>query len=198
MDELNGIFKNLPNLTTVDRQLIERAYLRASQAHEGQLRKSGEPYMVHCVAVAQTLSELKLDAAAISAALLHDVVEDTDITLEDLETEFGEEVSNLVDGVTKIEQLPTGVDNMKGGKAGSREAEYLRKTFLAMGSDIRVILIKLADRLHNMRTLGYLSPERQRRMARETLEIFAPLANRLGIWQMKWELEDLSFRYLNP
>lgn len=198
MDELDGIFKNLPNLTPVDRQLIERAYQRASKAHEGQLRKSGEPYMVHPVAVAQILSELKLDAAAISAALLHDVVEDTDITLDDLETEFGEEVSHLVDGVTKIEQLPTNVENMRGGKAGSKEAEYLRKTFLAMGSDIRVVLIKLADRLHNMRTLGYLSPERQRRMARETIEIFAPLANRLGIWQMKWELEDLSFRYLNP
>src|SRR5215470_4585551 len=114
MDELEGIFKYLPNLTTVDRQLIERAYRRASSAHEGQLRKSGEPYMVHPVAVAQILSELKLDAAAISAALLHDVVEDTDITLDDLETEFGEEVSHLVDGVTKIDRLPTSVDKMKG------------------------------------------------------------------------------------
>src|SRR5260221_3270483 len=139
-----------------------------------------------------------MDARAISAALLHDSVEDTPVTLDDIESQFGIEVARLVDGVTKMEQLPTDVEAMKGGKAGNKESEYLRKTFLAMGSDIRVVLIKLADRLHNMRTLGYLSPERQKRMAKETMEIFAPLANRLGIWQMKWELEDLSFRYLNP
>ncbi len=196
--ELEAIFKNLPRLTPTDRQLIEHAYQFASKAHEGQLRKSGEPYMIHCVAVAQILAELRMDAQTISAALLHDVVEDTPITLDDLETNFGIDVARLVDGVTKMEQLPTDVEHMKGGKPGNRESEYLRKTFLAMGSDIRVILIKLADRLHNMRTLHYLSPERQRRMAHETMEIFAPLANRLGIWQMKWELEDLSFRYLSP
>jgi GTP pyrophosphokinase len=192
------IFKNLPNLTLSDHQMIERAYQRAAEAHEGQTRKSGEPYLIHCVAVATMLSELHMDAPTISAALLHDVVEDTPVTLEDIEKEFGAEVAKLVDGVTKIEKLPTNVDKMRGGKAGGRESEYLRKTFLTMGNDIRVILIKLADRLHNMRTLGYLSPEKQQRMARETMDLFAPLANRLGIWQMKWELEDLSFRYLNP
>jgi GTP pyrophosphokinase len=196
--ELEPILKHVPKLTASDRQLVERAYDFACKAHEGQKRKSGEPYMIHCLAVAQMLAELRMDAQTISAALLHDVVEDTPITLDDIEQKFGIDVARLVDGVTKMEQLPTDVDGMKGGKAGSRESEYLRKTFLAMGSDIRVILIKLADRLHNMKTLGYLSPDRQQRMARETMEIFAPLANRLGIWQMKWELEDLSFRYLEP
>lgn len=196
--ELEVIFKNLPKLSTVDEQVILRAYERAAKAHEGQLRQSGEPYMIHCLAVAQILSELRLDAEAISAALLHDVIEDTNITLEDLETEFGIAIARLVDGVTKMDKLPTDVEGMKSGKAGNREAETLRKLFLAMGNDMRVVLIKLADRLHNMRTLGYLPPDRQRRMARETMDIFAPLANRLGIWQMKWELEDLSFRYLNP
>jgi GTP diphosphokinase / guanosine-3',5'-bis(diphosphate) 3'-diphosphatase len=196
--ELEAIYKHVPRLTTPDRQLIERAYEYASKAHEGQQRKSGEPYMMHPVAVAQILADLRMDAQTISAALLHDVVEDTPITLDDLESNFGIDVARLVDGVTKMEQLPTDVQRMKGGKAGNRESEYLRKTFLAMGSDIRVILIKLADRLHNMRTLGYLSPDKQERMAHETMEIFAPLANRLGIWQMKWELEDLSFRYLSP
>ncbi len=196
--ELDTLLKTSTKLGPSDQQLIQRAYEFACKAHEGQTRKSGEPYMVHCVAVAQILSDLRMDAQAISAALLHDVVEDTPVTIEDIENSFGLDVARLVDGVTKMEKLPTDVDAMKGGKAGGRESEYLRKTFLAMGNDIRVVLIKLADRLHNMRTLGYLSPERQRRMARETSEIFAPLANRLGIWQMKWELEDLSFRYLNP
>ncbi len=196
--ELESILKYVPKLTPPDRQLVEKAYHFACKAHEGQTRKSGEPYMIHCVAVAQILAELHMDAPTIAAALLHDVVEDTPITLEDLEVQFGIEVARLVDGVTKMEKLPTDVEAMKGGKAGSRESEYLRKTFLAMGSDIRVILIKLADRLHNMRTLGFLAPDRQKRMAHETQEIFAPLANRLGIWQMKWELEDLSFRYLEP
>ncbi|MEP7289976.1 MAG: bifunctional (p)ppGpp synthetase/guanosine-3',5'-bis(diphosphate) 3'-pyrophosphohydrolase [Chloroflexota bacterium] len=198
MEQLEVIFKNLPKVSNSDHQMIEKAYQYACRAHEGQTRKSGEPYMTHCVAVAQMLSELRMDSHTISAALLHDVVEDTPITLEDIEDEFDIEVARLVDAVTKMEQLPTDVSAMKGGKAGSKESEYLRKTFLAMGSDIRVVLIKLADRLHNMRTLGYLSPERQKRMAHETQEIFAPLANRLGIWQMKWELEDLSFRYLDP
>src|SRR5579859_1634331 len=196
--ELENIYKAVPKLAPADRQMIEKAYHFACHAHEGQTRKSGEPYMMHPVAVAQILAELHMDAQAISAALLHDVVEDTPVTLEDIEIQFGIDVARLVDGVTKMEKLPTDVENMKGGKPGSRESEYLRKTFLAMGSDIRVVLIKLADRLHNMRTLGYLAPDRQRRMAKETMDIFAPLANRLGIWQMKWELEDLSFRYLNP
>src|SRR5689334_2809551 len=196
--ELDNIFKAVPKLPLADRQMIEKAYNFACKAHEGQTRKSGEPYMIHPVAVAQILAELHMDAKVISAALLHDSVEDTPVTLDDIEAQFDIEVARLVDGVTKMERLPTDVESMRGGKAGNKESEYLRKTFLAMGSDIRVIMIKLADRLHNMRTLGYLSPEKQKRMARETMDIFAPLANRLGIWQMKWELEDLSFRYLNP
>ncbi len=196
--ELEALFKSLPKLTPPERLLIQRAYDLASKAHAGQKRQSGDPYLIHCIAVAQILADLHMDAQTISAALLHDIVEDTPTSLDDLESTFGIEVARLVDGVTKMEKLPTDIEGMKGGKAGSRESEYLRKTFLAMGTDIRVILIKLADRLHNMRTLGYLEPDRQRRMAGETMEIFAPLANRLGIWQMKWELEDLSFRYLNP
>lgn len=196
--ELDPIFKNLPALTPVDRQFVIRAYQRAFKDHDGQKRASGEPYIVHCLAVAQILSELRLDPPTLAAGLLHDVVEDTSTTLEALESEFGIEVSRLVDGVTKLDKLPTDTAAMRGGKAGNREAETLRKIFLAMGNDIRVVLVKLADRLHNMRTLGYLSAEKQIRMARETMEIFAPLANRLGIWQMKWELEDLAFRYLNP
>lgn len=192
--ELDVLLGSLNNLSPVETTLIERAYRRAEQAHKDQRRKSGEPYFTHCVAVAQILAELNMDACTIAAALLHDTVEDTRLTLEDIEREFGVEVARLVDGVTKMEQLPTQVS----GKARDREAEFLRKTFLAMDNDVRIVLIKLADRLHNMRTLGYLSPERQREVAQETMDIFAPLANRLGIWRMKWELEDLSFRYLNP
>src|SRR5215468_4739750 len=169
--ELKKILEAVPKLSISDREMIEKAYNFACQAHEGQTRKSGEPYMIHCMAVAQILSELHMDAQAVSAALLHDVVEDTPFTLDDIENQFGIDVARLVDGVTKIERLPTDVDAMKGGKAGDRESEYLRKTFLAMGSDIRVILIKLADRLHNMRTLSYLAPDRQRRMAKETMDI---------------------------
>ena len=168
---------------------------KAEQAHEGQVRKSGEPYFTHCVAVAHILAELHLDAEAIAAALLHDVLEDTDITREELENEFGHDVSRLVDGVTKLTNLPFKPDN---GRRTLRELEYIRKMLLAMGDDVRVVLVKLADRLHNMRTLGYMPPEKQKRTAQATLDIFAPLANRLGIWQFKWELEDLSFRYLNP
>lgn len=199
--ELEPIFKNLPKLTVVDQDFIVKAYTTAREAHGNQLRKSGEPYMVHPVAVAIILSELRLDTRAVAAALLHDVIEDTGISLEDLEAMFGEEVAQLVDGVTKMDQLPTEPEQPAKGsgyKPASRDAETLRKLFLTMGDDMRVVLIKLADRLHNMRTLGFLPKDRQQRMARETMDIFAPLANRLGIWQMKWELEDLSFRYLMP
>jgi len=196
--ELQPIFTNIPRMTDVERQFITRAYQRAAKAHEGQLRKSGEPFILHPIAVAQILSELKLDPPALAAAFLHDVVEDTPITLEDISAEFGETVADLVDGVTKMEHLPTSPEAaVKGHKPGNKEAETLRKLFLSMSDDMRVVLIKLADRLHNMRTLGSLPPDRQRRMARETMDIFAPLANRLGIWQMKWELEDLCFRYLH-
>ena len=192
---LQTLYDTLPKLSPNDRALIGHAYKKAEQAHEGQVRKSGEPYFTHCVAVAQILSELHLDAEAIAAALLHDVLEDTPIQREELENEFGHDVARLVDGVTKLTNLPFKPDN---GNRTSRELEYIRKMLLAMGDDVRVVLVKLADRLHNMRTLGYMPPEKQIRTARETLDIFAPLANRLGIWQFKWELEDLSFRYLNP
>lgn len=192
------VFEALPDLPRNDRTLIEHAYERASIAHSGQNRKSGQPYITHCIAVAQILAEMGLDATTIAAGLLHDVVEDTGITLKDIDTEFGSKIAELVDGVTKLKQLPTGVEGMHGGKAGDREMEYLRKMFLAMGSDFRVILIKLADRLHNMRTLGHMPPHKQIQKAKETIEIYAPIANRLGIWQLKWELEDLAFRYLDP
>ncbi len=193
--ELEQLLNSLPGLSPADVTMIEHAYKRAELAHKGQQRRSGEPFFIHCVAVAQILAELSLDATTITAALLHDTVEDTSITLEDIEREFGTEVARLVDGVTKMEQIPTQVS---GKDRGAREAEFLRKTFLAMDDDVRIVLIKLADRLHNMRTLGYLSSQRQSEVARETMDIFAPLANRLGIWRMKWELEDLSFRYLEP
>jgi GTP pyrophosphokinase len=204
--EIEAIFKNLPKLNIDDRELIISAYELAADAHKDQVRTSGEPYLMHPVAVAQILAELRLDAPTIAAGLLHDVVEDTTITLEDLERRFGLAVSRLVDGVTKMEKVPTETRDTgelraakgAGHKPGSKDAETFRKLFLAMGNDIRVVLIKLADRLHNMRTLGHMPPDKQRRKARETLDIFAPLANRLGIWQMKWELEDLSFRYLHP
>ncbi|MBI3360337.1 MAG: bifunctional (p)ppGpp synthetase/guanosine-3',5'-bis(diphosphate) 3'-pyrophosphohydrolase, partial [Chloroflexi bacterium] len=163
-----------------------------------QTRKSGEPYIQHCLAVAQILAEMRMPPAAISAGLLHDTVEDTGLTLDDLRKEFGDEVAALVDGVTKLDQLPRVSGGDGRARAPDKNAETLRKTFLAMGEDVRVILIKLADRLHNMRTLNHLEPEKQQRIAKETLEIFAPLANRLGIWQIKWELEDRSFQVTHP
>ena len=193
---LQTILGNFPDLTPYDRSLIERAYCKAEKAHEGQYRKSGEPYFTHCVAVAQILADMKLDAEAIAAALLHDILEDTDTSLSELRGEFGQPVAALVDGVTKLTNLPIKMD--KTSRHSDREMEYIRKMLLAMGDDVRVVLVKLADRLHNMRTLGYMPAEKKKRIARETLDIFAPLANRLGIWQIKWELEDLSFRYLEP
>jgi|AMZC01.1.fsa_nt_AMZC01002675.1_10 GTP pyrophosphokinase len=196
--DISGILAALPDLSRNDQALIERAFRRAEEAHRGQMRKSGQPYIAHCVAVAQILADMHLDATTIAAALLHDIVEDTGVTIEDVEKEFGKKIAELVEGVTKLKQLPTDVGSMHGGKPGDREMEYLRKMFLAMGADFRVILIKLADRLHNMRTLGYMPPHKQIEKAKETLEIFAPIANRLGIWQIKWELEDLAFRYLDP
>ncbi len=224
--------------TQADRELVERAYRVAAKAHQGQKRASGEPYISHCVAVAGILAELRMPAVVVAAGLLHDTVEDTDLTLDDLRREFGEEIATLVDGVTKLTTLPhvsrvgraeaspgeegpapppastPAGDGAEGpeeevsapimlGRARARKRQYLayetlRKTFLAMGKDVRVVIIKLADRLHNMRTLGHLPEAKRRRIARETLEVFAPLANRLGIWQIKWQLEDLAFRYVNP
>jgi GTP pyrophosphokinase len=184
------------------RTLIERAYAVAQRAHAGQARKSGGPYIQHPLAVAFLLADLGMDPDTIAAGLLHDVVEDSDIDLEMLRQEFGPAVTSLVDGVTKLEQIEQeriGRFSQESERPrDEQESESLRKMFLAMAEDIRVVIIKLADRLHNMRTLDPLPAERRKTIARETLEIFAPLANRLGVWQWKEELEDLSFRYLDP
>ena len=186
--------------TPEERAFIRRAAERARGAHAGQQRASGRPYLEHVLAVAGILNDLRLDQATIAAALLHDVVEDTEVTLGDVRAEFGDTVAQLVDGVTKMGQISgyrfADVGELKGREQS--QAESLRKMLLAMVDDVRVVLIKLADRLHNMRTLGYLDPDRQRRIAQETLDIYGPLANRLGIGQIKWELEDLSLRYLEP
>ncbi|MCX7609898.1 MAG: bifunctional (p)ppGpp synthetase/guanosine-3',5'-bis(diphosphate) 3'-pyrophosphohydrolase [Anaerolineales bacterium] len=204
--------------SAADRELIQRAYQIAEKAHAGQMRASGEPYITHCVAVAGILANYSMPAEVIIASLLHDTLEDTDLSIDVLRNEFGETVANLVQGVTKLTHLPRvsrgeRAEELQSNNGHDTETlpeeelrnrkrqlaiETLRKTFLAMDSDIRVVLIKLADRLHNMRTLDAFPPAKQRRIAQETLDIFAPLANRLGIWQMKWELEDLGFRYTNP
>jgi len=178
-------------------QLVQQAYEQAVIAHDGQTRVSGEPYVVHCVEVARMLAELGLDHHAVAAGLLHDVVEDTPWTIDDVRKHFDPEIAQLVDGVTKLSYIDS-MSKMDSRDIEAEEAESLRKMFLAMVDDIRVVLIKLADRLHNMRTLGSLSQERRERIARETLEIYAPLANRLGIWQIKWELEDLGLRHYDP
>jgi len=182
---------------TEQSSLIHRAFLLANQAHGGQTRASGEPYITHTMAVAEILVKLHLDPEAVAAAILHDVVEDTSVTLDQIEQEFGKPVAKLVDGVTKLAFIEQ-KDLIERGTREHMHAESLRKLLLAMAEDVRVVLIKLADRLHNLRTLKYLPEVKQRRVARETMDIYAPLANRLGIWQIKWELEDLSFRYLEP
>ena len=174
-----------------DTNLIKRAYEFAKEKHCDQLRKSGEPYIIHPVQVSYILSTLGLDESTICAALLHDVVEDTEVTKDMLEKEFGAEIAELVDGMTKLKKL-------KYASVEEQQVENYRKMFLAMGKDIRVILIKLADRLHNMRTLKYLSRDRQIANAKETMDLYAPLANRLGLYSVKWELEDLAFKYLYP
>ena len=222
---LENLMEVLPeNYSVIDREFIIQAYNYAEEAHRTQKRASGEPYITHCVAVAIILAELKVQPVVMAAGLLHDTVEDTPITLEDIKRDFGDEVARLVDGVTKLTHLPRVsradqhdavlFENQESRNHDEKEElldsqlardrrrdlanETLRKTFLAMGEDIRVILIKLADRLHNMRTLGFMPERKRKRIAQETLDIFAPLANRLGIWQLKWELEDLGLRHTNP
>jgi GTP pyrophosphokinase len=174
-----------------DLAVLEKAYRFASKCHEGQSRDSGEPYMAHPVMVAHILADMRMDSVAMETGLLHDVVEDTSVTVEQVRKEFGPEVARCVDGVTKLTKLDI-------FSAEDRQAESVRKMLLAMVEDIRVILVKLADRIHNMRTLGYLSPERRERIARETIEIYAPIAHRLGMGKVRGELEDLAFQHLEP
>ncbi len=181
-----------------DISMIEKAYGVAYNAHKNQFRKSGEPYIIHPLNVAIILADLELDKETIVAGLLHDVVEDTIMTEEDLKREFGDDVALLVDGVTKLEKIPLSAGGDQPDVKLEMQAENLRKMFLAMAKDIRVIMIKLADRLHNMRTLKYKTPESQQRIARETLEIYCPIAQRLGISKIKIELDDLSLKYLEP
>ncbi|MHB0857253.1 MAG: RelA/SpoT family protein [Anaerolineae bacterium] len=176
---------------------VRHAIEFAVSAHGDQMRVSGEPYITHPLEVATILTDLQMDVPSILASILHDTVEDTEVTTAQIKEEFGETVARLVDGVSKLRRLKQ-KSKVEHGDLDEEQAENLRKMFLAMVDDIRVVIIKLADRLHNMRTLHHMPPDRQRRTARETLDIFAPLANRLGIWQLKWQLEDLSFRYLEP
>ncbi|MBI1880480.1 MAG: GTP diphosphokinase [Chloroflexi bacterium] len=197
--EFGGWLKAIePGRSKADMDLIRRACEVAQQAHQGQLRASGEPYFQHSLAVANILADLRLDSETLAAAVLHDVLEDTPVTLEELQSEFGSTIAKLVDGVTKMGQIQEFRGQNRRTKRERAQAENLRKMLLAMVDDVRVVLIKLADRTHNMRTLAYLREDKRQRIAKETLDIFAPLANRLGIWQLKWELEDLSFRYLEP
>jgi GTP pyrophosphokinase len=224
--KIDKLLEQLPSYyTNSDRELVQKAYQFAENAHTGQKRASGVPYITHCVEVAAILCEMGVTPVMTAAGLLHDTVEDTSTTLKDIQQDFGDEITKLVDGVTKLTHLPKvlrgeyfneeladsdrtseiftnetdgTLELAKKSRSKEMRNETLRKTFLAMGEDVRVVVVKLADRLHNMRTLGYITENRQKLIADETREIFAPLANRLGIWQIKWELEDLSFRYLEP
>src|SRR5450432_2783417 len=179
------------NRPSEDPWLVRRAYEIAAERHRTQVRKSGEPYLMHLLEVAHILADMRLDATTLTAALLHDVIEDTEFPVARIEERFGAEVAHLVEGVTKISRL-----NMMAPEA--RQAENVRKMVLAMVHDVRVVLVKLADRLHNMRTLEYLDSSKQQRISRETLDIYAPIAHRLGMGIIRGELEDLSFRFLEP
>ena len=190
---LNDILKSfkLP-LTKERKDFVTKAFEFAEKAHEGQKRRSGEDYFQHCIATAQLLAEIGMGSKTVSAGLLHDTPEDTQVTLKEIKTEFGEELHDMVEGITKLGKL----------KLRETKEEYLlenlRRMFLAMAADIRVVIIKLADRIHNMRTLEFNPRDKQIRIARETMEIFTPIADRLGIGEYKTELEDLSFKYLKP
>ena len=193
MEDEKGLFQSLieKNVGKYSSENLKKAFLFAQKAHQGQFRKSGEPYITHPVEVAKILMELGMDETVVIAGLLHDVLEDTEVIPEEVEKEFGKDVLSLVDAITKLEKLsfyPT----------EAYRAQNLRRMFIAMAKDIRVIIVKLADRLHNMQTLQYQEEENQKRIAKETLEIYAPLAHRLGVWEIKWKLEDLAFRYLEP
>src|ERR1039457_4535133 len=185
---LHEVHQNRPG---DDLEIIRQAWQFCLQQHEGQKRASGEPYVVHPLEVALVLAELKMDSTAIAAGLLHDAVEDTDVTTGEIEKRFGEQVAHIVEGVTKL-------DKIKFANREDHQAENIRKMLLAMVTDVRVVIIKLADRLHNMRTLEHLNSEKRQKIARETLDIFAPLAHRLGMGKLRGELEALAFRYTDP
>src|ERR1700735_4535160 len=174
-----------------DLTIIKKAYDYSLKHHDGTMQASGEPYLVHPLEVALVLTEMKMDSVAVAAGLLHDSVEDTSVTIIDIRKEFGEQVAHIVEGVTKISKIDFATRE-------EQQAENLRKMMLAMVDDIRVVLIKLADRLHNMRTLEHLPPDRQQKIARETLDIYAPIAHRLGMGKVRGELEDLAFRFVDP
>ena len=176
--------------TRLDEAMLARAYRFSEEAHRGQMRNSGEPYVTHCVEVAKILADLQLDTITVASGLIHDVVEDTGVTVADVEREFGREIAGIVDGLTKIAQLPNA------GSKQDRQVESYRKLLLSIAKDARVIIVKLADRLHNMRTLDFLPEEKRRRIAQETRDLYAPLAHRFGMARMRWELEDLAFKHL--
>ncbi len=192
MIRLNDILEKITRyLPGADLSLVEKAYVFSAKVHQGQVRLSGEPYLIHPLEVAAILADMRMDIATVVTGLLHDTVEDTHATPEEIRKTFSAEIASLVDGLTKISRITLATHE-------EQQAENFRKMILAMAKDIRIVLIKLADRLHNMRTLEYLPPESQIKIAQETLDIYAPLANRLGIDRIKTELEDLSFRYLYP
>ena len=190
IDDIIGELKKYHKKVNI--KLVLKAYHYADDKHKGQVRKSGEAYIIHPLNVAYILATIELDENTICAALLHDVVEDTEATQQDIINEFGQEIADMVDGVTKLKRL------QQHTTVQEQQVEDYRKMFLAMGKDIRVILIKLADRLHNMRTLKHLKRDRQIAISKETMDLYAPLANRLGMYSLKWELEDLAFKYLYP
>ena len=179
------------NHPSVDEELLRRAYLFSARQHRGQTRQSGEPYLVHPLEVANILADLNLDPICVTTGLLHDIVEDTETSVEEIEEYFGPEIAHLVDGLTKISRLDQ-------ASTEERQALNMRKMLLAMVDDVRVVLVKLADRLHNMRTLEYLPGEKRRRIAQETLDVYAPIAHRLGMARVRGELEDLAFKHLEP